>query len=390
MTGKERVYAALSGKIPDRVPVFPKIWVDLASNLTGTDLTEVISDPYTALDVIFQAGKLCKADGIRQFHFPARRISTDESGRVYEVNPKGEKIGIIDMEGGLITHLFEPDPDAIEKPYFMAHNHYWTAEEPFVKNIGDAERIVVPSMEFFKEFGWQERQEKIIKKNNSQMAIAGDLHSATLAFYAEMRGINRALLDIVEEPQLAHRVMEKGAQIAIEKGKFHIDMGIKILRLNDSVGNMSVISPKHWRQFIYPHIRDVCSEIHSYDSSARIYCHICGNILPVVKDLVRTGIDCIGPLDPLGGFKAKDIRNIVNETFPLLGGVDTLSFINKSPEGIIEESRECIRQAGARGSYILSSGCVIPRNAPLENLLALRDASERFGKYEEGRLIQGD
>ena len=32
----------------------------------------------------------------------------------------------------------------------------------------------------------------------------------------------------------------------------------------------------------------------------KIYSHICGNVLPVIDDLVDAGIDCIGPLDPLG------------------------------------------------------------------------------------------
>ena len=55
MTPEERVYMAISGGIPDRVPSFPKIWVDLASKLTDTDLLQVISDPALALDVIFRA-----------------------------------------------------------------------------------------------------------------------------------------------------------------------------------------------------------------------------------------------------------------------------------------------------------------------------------------------
>lgn len=159
-------------------------------------------------------------------------------------------------------------------------------------------------------------------------------------------------------------------------------MGIKILRLNDSVGNMSVISPDHWRAYIFPHIRDVCSEIHRYDSGARIYCHICGNILPVAEELAMTGLDCIGPLDPLGGFKPEDIRKRVGDDVALLGGVDTLSFINKSPGEIVEESRQCIEQAGINGGYILSSGCVIPRSASLENVKALREAAEKYGVYQ--------
>ena len=73
------------------------------------------------------------------------------------------------------------------------------------------------------------------------------LLSATLAFSVLLRGMNDALLDLIEDPPLVDAIMDKGAAIVIEKGKFFTDNGIDILRLNDSVANMSVISPKAWR-----------------------------------------------------------------------------------------------------------------------------------------------
>ena len=191
---------------------------------------------------------------------------------------------------------------------------------------------------------------------------------------------------MIEEPRLVQAIMEKGAAIAIEKGKFNIDLGLKILRLNDSVGNMSVISPEHWRRFVFPHMKEVCDALHAYDPEVRIYCHICGNILPIAEDLVETGLDCIGPLDPLGNFTPAQVRERVGDMVSLMGGVNTLTFLNGTPERILEESIACMHQAGARGGYILGSGCVVPRDAARGNLLALREAADTYGTYENGQL----
>jgi uroporphyrinogen-III decarboxylase len=182
--------------------------------------------------------------------------------------------------------------------------------------------------------------------------------------------------------------MEKGAAIAVEKGKFNIDLGLKILRLNDSVGNMSVISPEHWRRFVFPHMKEVCETLHAYDPEVRIYCHICGNILPIAEDLVDTGLDCIGPLDPLGNFTPAQVRERVGDAVSLMGGVNTLTFLEGRPEQIIEESAACMRQAGSHGGYVLGSGCVVPRGAPRENLLAMREAADSYGIYRQGRLVE--
>jgi hypothetical protein len=371
--------------VPDRVPVVPKIWVDLGARLTGTPLTEVVIDPLTALEVIARAGKICRVDAVRQFHFPTRRVR-EQGQRVFEVDDRGEVLGEIDMAGGLGTHLLNPRHFDITDPRFMAYHHYWSAEEPFVRDIDDARRIAVPPKGFYVEQGCGERQRRVMAELGAEIAVFGDCSSATMAFLVCLRGMNRALLDLIEEPDLVQAIMAKGVDIAVEKGKFNIDQGLKILRLNDSVGNMSVISPEHWRRFVFPRMKEVCDALHAYDPAVRIYCHICGNILPIAEDLVATGLDCIGPLDPLGNFSPAQIRDRVGDAVSLMGGVNTLTFLNGGPEQIIEESVACMQQAGSRGGYVLGSGCVVPRGAPADNLVALREAADRYGIYEQGQL----
>ncbi|MGD9940017.1 MAG: uroporphyrinogen decarboxylase family protein [Clostridia bacterium] len=379
LTAPLRVYQALSGGIPDRVPFVPKIWVDLAARLTGTDLVDVIEKPQTALDVLLEAALAVGADGVRQFHFPARR-TTEEAGIVYEVDAKGTKTGRIDMQGGLGTQLFSSSHYQLEDPYIMAHCHYWKSPEPAVKSLADANRICVPGKGFYVELGWADRQRRVIQRAEDSIAIIGDCNSATLAFYETLRGMDQAMFDLIDEPQLVHAVMDKGLAIAIEKGKFNIDLGLRILRLNDSIANMSVISPGHWRQFIKPRITEFCAELHHYEPAVRIYCHICGNILPVLADLVETGLDCIAPLDPLGGFTCRQAREAVGQSVALMGGINTMSFLDKSPDGIAQEARACINGAGLQGGFILGSGCVVPRDAKADTLLAAAEAAHQFGR----------
>ncbi|HVX65371.1 MAG TPA: uroporphyrinogen decarboxylase family protein [Bryobacteraceae bacterium] len=382
LTPEARLRTAVSGGVPDRVPVVPKIFIDSAARLTGTPLLDAIEDPATALRVIYDAGLLAQVDAVRQFHCPARRTGRDGE-RVYEVDARGRRIGEIDMSGGLTTRLFDAAELNLEDPCRMAYLQWWTAEEPYVRTLEDVKRIAVPERKMFEQLGCGERQREVMRRAGEGMAIIGDCISATLCFVIQLRGYQNALFDLVEQPALVHAIMEKGVEFATERGKFNVDLGLKVLRLNDSAGNCSVISPAHWREFVFPHLKEVCDELHRYDPEVRIYSHICGNVLPVIDDLVEAGIDCIGPLDPLGRFTAKQAREKAGDRVALMGGVNTLSFLNEDPAGIAAEARACIEGAGARGGYVLGSGCMIPPSSRLENLLALAETARRYGTYSE-------
>ena len=386
MTKKERIHTVFSGGIPDRVPFVPKIWIDLAANLAGSNVIETIQDPLEVLRTIVEVGIDLDVDAVRQFHFPVRKLVV-EGPSVFDIRKDGSKRGSVDVQGGLHTRLFEAGEFVLEDPHYVAYHHYYDADTPFVADVADARRMVVPDKTYYEEVGWGKHQRAIFKELDDELALFGDCSSATLAFYVCMRRMDRALFDLVEDPQLVHAVMEKGVAIAVEKGKFNIDLGIKIIRLNDSVGNMSVISPDYWREFVFPHMKAVCDELHSYDPDVKIYCHICGNVMPIIQDLLKAGLDCIAPLDPLGGYSSAQIREAVGDGAILMGGINTLSFLESSPEDIKEEAKRCMSGAGENGGFILGSGCVIPRNAKRENLLAVMEAVREFGVYKNGSEI---
>jgi uroporphyrinogen-III decarboxylase len=374
MTANQRFYTAISGGLPDRVPTLPKIWVDLGAALTGVDLREAVEDSETAMRVVVEASLSVKADGARLFHLPNRKTEL-ENDAVVEVDKTGKVIGPIDMQGGLATRVRDKSRINLEDTYQAAMIQFYKADEPVINTVDDVKRVAVPDKSFY-DFGRLQRE--LIQKVGDDIALLGDCGSATLAFHVLFRELSLALMDLLENPKLTHAIMDKGVEHAIEKGKFHIDCGLRMLRLNDSIANMSVISPQHFREFILPHMKMVCDELHHYEPDVRIYCHVCGNVMPIMDDLIATGLDCVGPLDPLGGFTCAQARKAVGDRIALMGGVNTLSFINSTPQRLIDEARICIEGAG-RSGYILGSGCVVPRAARKENLLALYEAAERFG-----------
>lgn len=386
MNATERMYTAVAGGVPDRVPVYPKMWLDVAGVITDTDFCEMIRNPILILSTMMEAGLIVGADAVRQFHHRPRDLAVEDD-KVYEIDKSGKKIGKVDMDGGWATHLNDPKTFTFEDDYTMAFFRDWCCfDEPVIRSVDEARRIAVPDKSIYEQIGCGDLQRKVTEMADGRIELIGDLKTATMSFMTIMRGLETSMLDVLDNPQLAHAIMEKGAAIAIERGKWCCDLGHRVLRLNDSAGTNSLISPKTWRQFILPHMRTVCQAMHAYEPECRIYVHICGDIKAMIEDLIELGMDCIGPLDPLGKMEPAQIREQVADRASLMGGVDTLSFLNHTPEQVEQEAADCIRGAGMNGGYVLSSGCAIPRASNKENLIALRTAADKYGIYENGRL----
>jgi uroporphyrinogen-III decarboxylase len=386
MKASERLITALNRQTPDRVPVLLKIWIDLAARLVGRPYLDVLNDPGLAMETVVQASLDLKMDASRLFMFPDMKIEV-VNGVYVHIGADGKPLGAVDIQGGWATQLLAEKKDYLEDESVMSLNYCWHSSWPVIKGASDIRRMVVPVSTYYDQAGYGSRIDKIRAKYDKQIGLVGNINSATLAFYASLRGnLEQALTDFYDEPDLVMAVMTKGVDIVFEKAKFYLDHGIKILRYNDSIANMTVISPDQWRQFILPHIREVCRRIHQYDPAARIYCHICGNVLPIIADLAESGLDCIGPLDPLGGFSVADVRKEIGNHFPLMGGINTLSFIRSGVTEIKEESRQCMQAGGDEGCFILGSGCAMPRNAKLDNMLAVIDVAQTDGSYKGGRL----
>lgn len=370
MQGKDRLMAAFDGLPTDVTAVMPKMWLDVAARIMDAPEIAVLNDPHLATCTLVRAARRIGADGVRLLLFPRRRVISRD-GRFWHVAPDDALIGEIDYQGGWSTRFSRTEAYDLTNVEQMAHYHCWHGHAAPVRGSSDVAKIAIPMAEDYEKLGYGAIVEAALQEAGDTVGCVGDCNSGTLAFQVAMRGMDQALLDLYDDPDLSHALMEKGIAMSVERARFFVSHGVRLLRYNDSVANMTVISPDTWRTFILPRLRAFCQAAHSLAPDVRVYCHICGDILPIAADLAESGLDCIAPLDPLGGHSVAEIRTAVGPDIALMGGVNTLSFISSSVDEIIAEAVRCIREGSRGGPFILGSGCVLPRQTRLENLLAV-------------------
>lgn len=363
LNAKERVALAMARKVPDRVPVFPVITAYHASRVLGINYRDIVLDPMLTYDVLLAAWKKYGFDGFEVGLGPMPGYK--ENLRVTTI--MGE------------DYLVDPITD---EPYARLEDDEAPIplhEDPLIKEPGDLKKIAVPTVEDIVASGRLEPVKRVLAEVGEDAYIAGTAASQSMNYLVHMRGSSQAMLDLVENPELAHAIMQQGTDISINIGLALIEAGVDGIYIGDAWASSSIISPSFYKEFCLPYHKQAAQAFQA--KGVQVYLHICGNVVPILELMADTGVDGIEPLDPLGGVTVAEAKERVGQRVALKGGLDTILLLQGSPTEVIEASRRCIEAGALGGGYILGSGDDIPRDAPLENVAAMVEAAHIYGKY---------
>ena len=154
MKGKERVLCVLRRSRPDCVPVLPQIWLDHAARISGIDPLSIMEHPELGFRAMLITARHYGLDGFRTFLIYKPRRVVREGAMVYEVDPAtGEKIGLIDFEGGWGVKPFEPPK--------------------YVQDLDDVARIPVPSAQSYWDDGHCEHLRQVVQEAGENHLVVG-------------------------------------------------------------------------------------------------------------------------------------------------------------------------------------------------------------------------
>lgn len=194
-----------------------------------------------------------------------------------------------------------------------------------------------------------------------------------------LRGFERFLLDLVENPDVACAIMDRFTDIYIENTLRVIEAAGGLLDMvytYDDVGMQRglLMSPRMWRKHILPRHQRLNSAIRAARYPVKIMYHSCGAIVPLIGPFVdEMGIDVLNPLQPrAAGMDMARIKREFGDRLSFHGAVDIQHTLpHGTPEEVRTEVRERCEVLGRGGGYICTSAHYIQADTPLENIIAL-------------------
>ena len=194
-------------------------------------------------------------------------------------------------------------------------------------------------------------------------------------------GLENLLMDFALRPAFVKDLMKIGTEYYRELYRLAAAAGADLVLLGDDYSNKTgpMMSPRHFEELILPSDAAVVAAV----KQAGLYCikHTDGDIRRIMDQLVGTGIDCLGPLEPVPGMELEKILARYPGRIAVMGNVSIDLLSRGTADEVIAETRRLLATVSRIGPHILSSANTIAPGVKPENFLAMVETARQFGRY---------
>jgi uroporphyrinogen decarboxylase len=131
--------------------------------------------------------------------------------------------------------------------------------------------------------------------------------------------------------------------------------------------------------------RDIIKPVHqkavdwAHGKGAKVRLHSCGNINPLLPEIVDVGFDALHPMEVKAGMKPDEIKQKYGDALVLHGGFNAMLW--KDREAIEAEMRRLLPILKQGGGYIFASDHSIPNDVSFANIQAIMKLARELGSY---------
>ncbi len=382
MKPRDRVLAAINHEEPDRVPICIGV-----SNATGMKMK-----PYRELKA------LLGIEAPDRYIYDWPELGTAAPDEATMVRLHTDVRGVLDLE-----------PD-----YVLARNRARPAHSPFIDSWGSgqieltddvwfpgvhplADASTVAEIEDYP--GWPDMNDPTrvahVRAQAQKLRDEGEyaiLATPWLLFPFErahaMQGLDRFMIHMVNNREFAFALLRKLTDVCkVLMGNFLAECGdlIDIIKIGDDLGTQSglMISPKMYRQYLGPLHAEFIAFIRER-TAAKVLFHTDGDVMDLIPDFIEMGIDILNPVQTSAGRMSNlaELKRRFGQNMVFCGAIDTHRVLPYgTPEEVRQEVRRVMNVLGPGGGYMVASVHTLMNDVSAENILAMVDAVEEFGRY---------
>ena len=345
MNSRERMLTVLRHELPDRVPLM-ELWIDpvvVHAILPGASSNELAA--HLGMDVV-TVPTMIYADSEIEWVDRDQGLFRDKWGALQA-----------------LTH------DAVPVP----------AKPPRIETDKDLAGYIPPDPRQSPVVGEVRALKQLFPAGEKAIAVVGESGWAPAVYLRG--GLENLLMDLALRPGFAKELMRIGMAYYTELYRLAIAAGADIVLLGDDYADKrsTMMSPAHFEDVVLPGDAAVVAAI----KDAGGYCikHTDGNITGIMDMLVGTGLDALGPLEPVPGMELAKIAKRYDGRLTVMGNVDVDLLSRGSAAEVVAETKRLLAQVSANSPHIMSSGNSIASSVSPDNFVAMVNTTLEFGNY---------
>ena len=320
MTGRERILAVLAGEIPDHIPSMP-ITMMFAADVLGVPYGDYARDHRIMADAQLKTAELFDFDYVSAISAPAREAA----------------------DAGARIQWYENQPPAIveEQALFADKSAFAHAKAPSPLSGGRMEDRI--------------RGIELLRQRAGDELLVEGWVEGPCAEAADLRGINRLMLDFSDDPAFVHDLFAFTVETAVRFASAQIK--------GDAAA--SLVGPRIYKEFVLPQEKKLVDAIHAQGGKVRL--HICGNTRRILDGMGALGCEMVDIDYPV---PMDEARAKMGPRQAIAGNLNPVKDLRDGTPQTIVQALDLLRsQAGA--PWIVAAGCEVVRDTPHENVHAL-------------------
>jgi len=221
--------------------------------------------------------------------------------------------------------------------------------------------------------GLYHESERVLRDLGSEYWIVGVTVTTIWETAWALRGLEQMLMDLVEDPDLADRILDIPYHYHLAAARKLTQMGVDMIWIGDDIGAQHgmLMAPELWRRFLKPRLANFIQTVKQINPRAKVAYHSDGNIYAIIPDLIEIGLDVLNPVQP-ASMDPSQLKKDFGDKLCFWGTIDeqhTLPF--GTPTEVAQEVRHRLETVGRDGGLIIGPTHHVQLDTPLENFWAM-------------------
>ena len=184
-----------------------------------------------------------------------------------------------------------------------------------------------------------------------------------------MLGASQVAVATIDNPDLVLATLNYAEDIITRYAKELVNAGADLVAILEPTATF--LSPKSFSRFSGNYVNRIARRL-----DAMTVLHICGDTTSLVPAMGKLDIQGLS-LDSMVDL-AKAAKKIPSDMV-LMGNLDPVRImINESPEGVRAAVRKLLDEMAPYENFVLSTGCDLPQETPLENIQAFMEEGRTY------------